>query len=144
MHHIVPYVLLILEKDNKILLVQRGANATFAPLLFSLVGGKIESDEAPSRAACREAYEELGINIKPEDLTFVHVFYRKGTENTLAAFIFKTASWTGEPFNKEPHLHEQIKWFEKDKLPEKIIPAHKQALLCIKNNTYYSEHGFDD
>jgi mutator protein MutT len=51
-------------KDRKILLVKRG-RAPFAGS-WSLPGGKLEADETPRQAACRELKEETGIEAEVE------------------------------------------------------------------------------
>ena len=38
------------------------------------VGGHVDPGESPLQAACREAAEELGLAIPPEQLTFIHRF----------------------------------------------------------------------
>ena len=53
-------------KDRKVLLVKRG-RAPFAGL-WSLPGGKIEGDETPRQAACRELKEETGIEAEVEGI----------------------------------------------------------------------------
>lgn len=53
-------------KDRKVLLVKRG-RAPFAGL-WSLPGGRIEGDETPRQAACRELKEETGIEAEVEGI----------------------------------------------------------------------------
>ena len=50
-------------KNNKVLLVQRSATTQWRPLEWSLVGGLVERNEAPERAAIREVREETGIKL---------------------------------------------------------------------------------
>ena len=66
-----------LIKDKKILFQRRPANKSM-PFLWELPGGKIKTNETPEKALCRELFEELGINIKINDLlpfTFVSYTY---------------------------------------------------------------------
>jgi ADP-ribose pyrophosphatase YjhB (NUDIX family) len=53
-------------KDRKVLLVKRGR----APYrgLWSLPGGKVEGNESPRNAACRELKEETGIEAEVEGI----------------------------------------------------------------------------
>lgn len=140
-HSLLHYALLVLKKENEVLLLKR-CNASFADKMYSLIGGKVEKNETFTAAIIREAYEEVGITVKKEDLHFVHVFQRKGTDNELIAVIFSAIKWEGEPFNREPSKHSEIVWFNLDHLPTNIIPAHKQALELIGKNNYYSEHNY--
>lgn len=57
-------VAVIVNKDNKILLLKRGEKAPWAPGKWSLVGGGIEDKETPLQGCRREVEEETGIKIK--------------------------------------------------------------------------------
>jgi 8-oxo-dGTP diphosphatase len=138
-HMLAGYALAMLRKDNQILLLKRSETASFAPGHYSLIGGSVEKNETFRQALIREMQEEIGVSIAPENLQFVHVFYRKGTHNEIAACIFQCTSWQGEPYNKEPDKHMNIGWFSLDNLPEKMIPAHRGALQLIAQNIMYSE-----
>lgn len=140
-HSLAPYTLLVMRKDNSILLTRRGATG-FADGLYALVGGKVEKNETFRQALMREAFEEVGVTVKQDDLDFVHMFHRKGTEGEIVAVLFQAKQWQGIPFNKEPHKHTSIEWFGLDQLPDNIIPAHKQALELMRKNIAYSEHNW--
>lgn len=142
MHTIKPFVLLGLLKDNKILLILR-SNTGFSDGMYALVGGKAESGETMRSAIIREAYEEIDVTIDHDHLGFVHVFHRKGLTEELVAFCFVSSHWIGEPINKEPDKHGEIRWFPLDQLPENIVPAHKVAIESIAQKIYYSEHGWE-
>ncbi|WP_460275490.1 NUDIX hydrolase [Celeribacter sp. ULVN23_4] len=59
----------VLRSDGAILLVRkRGTSAFMQP------GGKIDGDETPLVALCRELYEELGLNIIPEEADYLGEF----------------------------------------------------------------------
>jgi 8-oxo-dGTP diphosphatase len=139
-HHLIaPYVLVILREDDKILLVQRSHDASFAPGAYSLVGGSVEKNENFRQALVREIAEEIGVEVREEDLTFVHVFYRHGEVDELVATIFECSNWRGEPINKEPNKHHQLVWVRADELPDELLPAHRGALECIEQGMTYSE-----
>jgi 8-oxo-dGTP diphosphatase len=59
-------VALLTRLDGRTLLVRKRGTTTFIQ-----PGGKIEADELPVDALCRELLEELGLHVGPEDLTFV-------------------------------------------------------------------------
>jgi 8-oxo-dGTP pyrophosphatase MutT (NUDIX family) len=52
-------------KDNHVLLVRARNNS-----VWYLPGGKIDAGEEPEQALCRELYEELGIQLLPEQLSY--------------------------------------------------------------------------
>jgi 8-oxo-dGTP diphosphatase len=139
-HTVVAYALVMLVRDNSLLMLKRSAKNSFAPQAYSLPGGKVEKDESFRQAAIREINEELGIILQEDDLEFVHTFYRKGTEHELVACIFRCRKWQGEPSNKEPDKHDEMKWIDADQLPENIVPAHRKVWQAVVEGKMYSEH----
>ena len=143
-HQNIPASYLALIKDNKILLLRR-FNTEYEAGNYSMVAGHVDSGETFTQCIIREAEEEAGIVLKPEDLKVVHTMHRNpGTsENNEKIDIFFIAErWEGEIVNKEPHKCDDLSWFNIDDLPENIIPAVRQAIDAIKNKVYYSEYGW--
>ncbi|HEV2600867.1 MAG TPA: NUDIX domain-containing protein [Candidatus Babeliales bacterium] len=135
------YAVALLCVNNEVVLVRR-YNADFASGLYSMVGGKVEMGETARQAVRREVQEEVGLDLPEERFELVHTFHRKGNTETLVALCFK-ADITGlKPINNEPHKHDDMRFFPLDKLPENIIPAHKQAIDCVLKGIAYSEHGW--
>ena len=95
----------------------------------------------------REAREEAGIILNPDDLDIVHVAHRQenftdvGKRERIDIFI-KPRKWEGEPQNLEPHKCDDIQWFSLNNLPENTIPYIKKAIEHIQNKVFYSEFGF--
>lgn len=142
LHMLRPYSLLILRRDESVLLLKR-QNTDFGNGCYSLVGGKVEPRETFLQTIIREAKEEIGISLSAHDLSCVHVFQRQGTENELVVLVFCATKWDGDPMNNEPDKCSELKWFELDKLPDNILPAHKQALEMIAKGILYSEHNYN-
>lgn len=148
-HKNIPASYLVLIKDNKILL-QRRFNTGYEDGKYSLVAGHVDRGETFTQAIIREVKEEVGVELKPENLKVVHVMHRNAPEGVTSANesneridTFLTAEkWGGEIENKEPHKCDDLDWFDLDNLPENIIPYIKLALDCIKNKTFYSEYGW--
>ena len=69
---------LILEKDGMVLLGLR-KNTGYQDGMYCLVSGHVEDNEAATTAMCREAKEEIGIDINPHDLKIVLIMHRKST-----------------------------------------------------------------
>ena len=75
--HTLPIsVQLLLEKDNKILLMKR-KNTGYEDGKYCLPGGHVEAHEEIRKALIREAKEEIGIDINMQDIEFYKVMNRK-------------------------------------------------------------------
>lgn len=138
-HQLPIFAVVALRRNNEVLLLKRGPNATFAPGQYCIVGGAVEKNETFRQAIIREAYEEVGITINPENLKFAHMFHKQHNGFELLVSIFECSSWDGEITNKEPAKHTDACWFSLDNLPENMVIAHRNALIHMKNNVPYSE-----
>ncbi|MFD8979480.1 NUDIX domain-containing protein [Streptomyces sp. NPDC059564] len=119
---------------NRVVLLQRGENAKFGQGLWDLPGGKSEPGEPITETAVRELYEETGLTVKADSLEVVHVIHGAwGVEapNGYLAVVFATHEWTGEPENREPHKHSQVRWAHVDALPGEFVHTSGSALLAF-------------
>ena len=131
---------LILLKDDKVLLSRR-FNTGWGDGNYSVVAGHLDGNETFLQAMIREAKEEAGIEINEKDLQVVHVMHRK-TDHERIDFFIKADKWKGTPRIMEANKCDDIRWFEIDNLPENTVPYVKQAIEMIRNNIFYSEHGW--
>jgi len=144
-HKIVPASYLVLIKDNKILLLRR-FNTGYEDGKYSLPAGHVDEGETFTQCVIREAKEEAGIILRPEDLEVAHVMQRKheGRENNERVDVFFTAKkWEGKIENKEADKCDDLSWFDINNVPENVIPYVKIAVDCIRNKTFYSEFGWN-
>ena len=144
---LMPAACVILKKDNQILLHKR-QNTGFQDGTYSIIGGGVDGNETVRQAAIREIKEEIGVNVKKEDLKIIHVLHTKSERpddpsGECVVFFFETEKWDGEPKNMEPEKHECIKWFDVNNLPENLMPTGKQILDKVKEGDFYSEFGWD-
>lgn len=136
------FVSLILRRDNQILLIRR-SNTGCEDGLYGCAGGGIDGNEPATQALIREAAEELGIAINKENVKAVHIVHRYKTEGEMIGFFFEVSAWQREPQNMEPHKHDDVAWFDVDKLPGNVQPALKHVLAMIEQNKFFSEMGFE-
>ena len=94
---LVPESHLLLVRDGRILLLRR-ANTDYEDGKYSVVAGHIEDGETAREAICREAREEAGIELAPDDLAFAQVVHR-ADRGQRVGFFFSALRWRGEPRN---------------------------------------------
>jgi len=145
-----PYTLtaavgLILFKDDKVLLLKRHGTG-WANGYHSVVAGCVEDNESLTQALIRESYEEAGITIKPEWLSLGCIMHTKiigrGTEKVIDIF-FVCRKWENDILNKEPHKHEDLKFYPLNSLPKTLIPYVRDAIEYSLNGISYGESGWD-
>ena len=118
-----------LIKDKKILFQRRPANKSM-PFLWELPGGKIKTNETPERALCRELFEELGINIKINDLLpFTFVSYTYPSFNLLM-LVYICKKWKRNFLLKE---NQKINFYNKQELIEiDMLEADKSLIEPLR------------
>lgn len=140
----VPAVYLILEQDGKILLARRFQTG-YQDGNYNLPSGHVEDGELPVAAVIREAQEEVGIDLREEDLKFVHVSYRPPHDETgnRVDFFFHATTWSGEVVNAEPHKCDDLKWTSPQELPKNMTPHVRHVIGCVLRGECFSELGID-
>jgi 8-oxo-dGTP diphosphatase len=139
---LVPIVSLMIVRNNDVLLVQYLTNET-CDGNYSLIGGHVDDNETIRCAAVREAYEETGLTVNPEDLEFMQVIHRLNNDGSERVhFYFATTKWVGQPYNRKPDKHASIGWFNRDYLPNPMPRYTHQLLLDYPNQEKYREFGW--
>lgn len=94
----------------------------------------------------RELREETGIVVKPEALRIAHIIHAAwGVEapNGFLTVVFAAHEWTGEPANREPHKHAQVRWTPTNALPDNFVPSTAEALnRYLTGSPAVSLHGW--
>ena len=128
-------VYLVLQQDGKYLFVQR-KNTDYRNGFYSLPAGHVDRGELPTEAMVREAKEEIGVNIAPEDLRFAHVLYRR---DIFVQYFFVATHWQGEPVNNEPEKCGDLRWSTLAELGDKVVEEVAAALSHIEQGVAFSE-----
>jgi ADP-ribose pyrophosphatase YjhB (NUDIX family) len=140
--YLAAYVMLR-AADGKVAFVLR-SNTKWMDNYWGLLAGKVEWQETFTQAALREAKEEGGVTIAPEDLKLKLIVQRHSTDTDWIDVVFEASTWQGEAYNAEPHVHSELAWFDLDKLPENIIPVIKVYLTAVTEGKTYLEHGWGE
>lgn len=123
---LVSAVHVFLVRGSRILLLRR-FNTGYEDGNYSVVAGHLDGDEEVKAAAIREAWEEVGVRITPQDLEVVGVMHRRSDDERVDFFLVATA-WSGELTNREPDKCDRLAWFELVELPQNVIPYVRRAI----------------
>ncbi len=137
---LVPEAHLILVRDGLVLLLRR-SNTDYEDGKLSVVAGHIDGGETAREAICREAREEAGIELAPDDLAFAQIVHRADRDERVS-FFFAATRWRGEVRNMEPHKASELGWFPLDALPSDMVPYVREALLRWREGEFYGESGW--
>jgi 8-oxo-dGTP diphosphatase len=138
---VIPAVHLLLIRDGKILLLRR-ANSGFYDGSYSVVAGHLDGGETATMAMIREAKEECGVILDPENLRMVHIIHRKSTDERVD-FFYVADNWDGEPINMEKNKCDDLSWFSLNELPDNMVPYVKHGILSFNDGIFFSEFGWD-
>ncbi|MCF3143704.1 NUDIX domain-containing protein [Streptomyces platensis] len=119
------------KATNRVVLLQRSENAKFAQGMWDLPVGKSEPGEPITETAVRELFEETGMTVKPEALRVAHIIHGAWGVEAPSGFltvVFAAHDWTGEPENREPHKHSQVRWVDADAVPDAFVDTTASAL----------------
>ncbi len=112
---------------------------------WGVPSGKKEWDEPSSRAAMREAEEEIGITIASTDLRPVLTIcrYEPSSDSEWTDIFFEAEKWVGEMYNAEPNAHQKLGLFAPNDLPDATVPVVRFGIEAIEAGKHYTEYGWD-
>tara|TARA_B100001971_G_C17841543_1_gene358845 strand:+ start:87 stop:473 length:387 start_codon:yes stop_codon:yes gene_type:complete len=118
----------IIEKDNKILIGRRGPGEKLSGL-WEFPGGKLEDGETHQECLKRELKEEMGIDVKINDLVSEYVYEYPHISYQL--YFYSVNQFEGE---LQFHTHDKIEWV----IPEQFdkydfLPGDEPILDTIRN-----------
>lgn len=138
-----PYtaVYIVFRQDDKIAFVLR-SNTDWMNDHYGLIAGKVEKDESFTAAAIREAQEEAGVRLKPDQLKLALTAHRKSRDLVWVDMIFEASSWEGELRNAEPDVHGELKWLDPNNLPENMVPSVRFYIEQVQAGNNFCEYGW--
>jgi len=133
-----PLMMRTNEGKTEILLSRR-ENTGYQDGKWDIAGsGHVDEGETAQAAVVRECKEELGIDVKIEDLTFVLLSHRF-SGRTYYDIYFVVNKYDGIPSIMEPEKCSGLEWFDMDSLPSDMVECRKISIGDYKNKIYYNE-----
>jgi 8-oxo-dGTP diphosphatase len=123
---LIPEAHLLLIDRGRILLLRRH-NTGYEDGNYSVVAGHVDGGETARQALCREAWEEAGLRIAPDDVRMAHMIHRRSAEGRVS-FFFSASRWQGEPINREPHKCSELAWYPLHAMPGNVVPYVRHAV----------------
>jgi len=140
-HKLTGDVHLLLLNPEGLILFGRRHNTGFEDGAWHVPAGHLEASESVVQALIREAKEEVGVTIAPEDVEFVHIMHSSSSGGR-AAFFFTVRQWDGTPENREPEKCSELAWFALDALPDHMIGYCRVALDHVAAGERFSVYGW--
>lgn len=119
--------------DEVLLQLRRGTG--YRDEHWATLAGHVDPGESVHEAACREAAEEAGVQVRVEDLqplTVLHRFERGGPAVEQRVDVFFAADrWDGEPQLREATRAAAMAWYPLNALPEPVVPHERTVLDAL-------------
>lgn len=114
----------IIQRDDKVLIAQRlkGEWAGY----WEFPGGKYEPNETGQQAITREIKEELGVDIKVNDLLTTVEYQYPEFYLVMDCYLCELLD-----DNLQLHDHSQVKWIDPTQKQDKLLPADENVLKNI-------------
>jgi 8-oxo-dGTP diphosphatase len=138
---VVAAVHLLLIEDGKVLLARR-ANTGYEDGRWSVPAGHLDGGETVRGAALREAVEEIGVLLYPDDMVVEHVMHRWRDGEERIDFFVRCERWLGEVHIAEPDKCSELAWRDPSDLPPDLIPYVRDGITRTIAGERYSEHGW--
>ena len=122
----------IINENNQLLLQKRAVPAEKDH--WCIPGGRLEMFETLENAVIRETKEETDLDIEVIKMIGVcdHIIKEESAHWVATSFLCKIKS--GVPKIMEPDKASDLRWFDLDKLPEKLKNKKKKALSDYNKN----------
>lgn len=129
--------------NKGMVLMSRRANTGWQDGKLCAPGGHVEEGETPTQGMIREIHEELGVEVKAEDLEFSCVAQRKTESDEYVAFEFVLRDKNYKFENTEPEKCSELVWVDPTNLPEDIIEDFRIIIeSSINSNKKFIEIGY--
>ena len=132
--NVLEVVAALIWQDGRFFACQRPGHKARGGL-WEFVGGKVEKGETKEEALIRECREELGVEIRVQDV-FMDVLHEY-PDITVHLTLFNAAIAMGEPQMLE---HQAFQWLKPEEADDSVFcPADKEILDEIRSRASYGK-----
>ena len=111
----------LLVCDGQVLLGRRAEHRDWLPGAWDVVGGHIEPGESPEAAIARELFEELGVVAR----SIRELGLMESAAGGWRLRLYAVDAWSGgEPRNRRPDEHAELRWMSMEDAALRLAPAH--------------------
>lgn len=110
----------LLLREGRLLLGRRADDRDWLPGAWDLFGGHLQPGETAQAALRRELREELGI----EAGALRALGALASAEAGWRLQVFAVDDWRGEPRNRQPHEHAELRWMGREEAQARLAAAH--------------------
>lgn len=100
---------LVVNNENKVLVMKRSACNDYMPLTWDIPGGTVEIGETVEQALIRELKEETGIDIAPLNPIYAYSNLSQLPERQTVQLVY-ACKYKGGDIILNPEEHEEYKW----------------------------------
>ena len=133
---VVPAAYVVLRQAGQVLLQLRSGTGYRDGHWACAAAGHVEAGESAVEAAVREAREEVGVRIAPEDLVPLCAMHRTHANgkpvDERVDFFFTCTRFEGSPRRLEPHKSADMRWFDLAALPDPVVPHERRVLDLLR------------
>ena len=127
--HKIATLLYCFDADDRLLLLERAQEPNLGK--WSPPGGKVRADhgESPYACACREAQEEMGLDLRPDNLHLTGLVSEDGYEGSTHwyIFLFEVLPRLAKP--PPPCLEGRFGFFSNDEMAKLDVPRTDREQL---------------
>ncbi len=126
----VPVFTFLINDSNEVYL-QRRYQTGYLDGYYEPPAGKMDNNgESAQEAACREAHEESGVLVLPEDIELFHTYLNLSEGKPWLGLMFRTRTWAGTPTIQEADKCDDAKFFGYTDLP-KLTPQVRDGIARL-------------
>lgn len=140
---VIPAVYLILQKNGKYLFGKR-KNTGYMDGFYQLPSGHVDGNKSLKQGLCREAKEEINLEITPQDLKFLAVAHRLTPESIERVdFYFECPDFDESQIaNNEPEKCSELTWLETTN--PQIVDYTPLVFEKVAQGEGYLDFGFEN